>query len=184
VQALECWQPETGWQVSAVQLTPSSQEMGDPAHTPLEQTSPVVQTLLSSQLFVFAGCAHPLAGLQASSVQGLPSLQSGAGPPTQTPSEQASLVVQALPSSQGPGTGAPPWHSPSLHDSSTVQGFASSQLPALGVCTHPNSESQVSSVHGFASSQFVGPPPKQLPFWHISPVVHSLPSSHGPVLLR
>jgi hypothetical protein len=44
---------------------------------------------------------HPEAGIQASSVHGLPSAQSGAGPPTQVPPLQASCVVHALPSSQG-----------------------------------------------------------------------------------
>ena len=158
--------------------------MGVPAQTPLEQTSPIVQTLLSSQGFEFATCVHPLAGLQLSSVQGLPSLQSTGAPPMQTPPEQVSFVVHALPSSHAPGTGVPPWHRPSVHDSLTVQGFASSQPALFGVCTHPVSGLQVSSVHELASSQFVGPPPEQRPLWHVSPMVHSLPSSQDPVVLR
>jgi len=46
-------------------------------------------------------CAQPLAGAQKSSVQMFPSLQFVAGPPTQAPPAQVSLVVQALPSLQG-----------------------------------------------------------------------------------
>jgi hypothetical protein len=49
---------------------------------------------------------QPFAGSQLSSVQGLPSSQFGAEPPTHEPPEQASLVVQALLSSQGTVFGA------------------------------------------------------------------------------
>jgi hypothetical protein len=168
--------------VSAVQFTPSLHEIGVPAQIPAAQVSPVVQTLLSLHGAVLGGLEQPVAGSQTSSVQGLPSLQSGGGPPTHTPFEHASFVVQALPSLHGPGTGAPPWQIPALHDSPVVQTLASSQLALLFVCTQPVSESQESSVHGLPSSQLVGPPPWQFPFWQKSPDVHSLPSSHGPVL--
>jgi len=181
---LACWQPETGWHVSAVQLSPSLQEMGVPPQVPPAQTSSVVQTLLSLQGAVLGGFEHPVAGVQTSSVQGLPSLQSSGAPPTQTPPAQASFVVQRLPSLHAPGTGVPPWQVPPLHDSPVVQGFASSQLAALFVWTHPCCALQESFVHGFASSQFVGPPGTQPPLWQVSPVVHSLPSSHGSVLKR
>ena len=43
-------------------------------------------------------CTHPDAGLQLSSVYTFPSLQFGAGPPTQAPPAHVSFVVQALPS--------------------------------------------------------------------------------------
>ena len=184
VQALTCWQPETVWQLSAVQLIPSSQEIAVPEQAPPEHVSPLVQTLPSSQGAVFGGCRQPDSGRQTSSVQGLPSMQLGGGPPTQTPLEQESPVEQALPSSHEPGTAEPPWQSPSLQDSFTVHGLASSQLPLFGVCSHPVCELQVSSVQGLASSQLVGPPAKQIPFWHWSPVVHSLPSSQGPSASR
>ena len=51
------------------------------------------------ELELFA-CAQPVAGLQESFVQPLPSLQFNAAPP-QAPPAHVSLVVQALPSSQG-----------------------------------------------------------------------------------
>jgi NAD(P)-dependent dehydrogenase (short-subunit alcohol dehydrogenase family) len=44
---------------------------------------------------------HPVAGMQESVVQTLPSLQLGAGPPTQEPAAQVSAVVHAFPSLQG-----------------------------------------------------------------------------------
>ena len=43
----------------------------------------------------------PVGAVQASVVQTSPSSQLGGRPPTHTPAEQASLVVQALPSLQG-----------------------------------------------------------------------------------
>ena len=43
-------------------------------------------------------------GLQVFAVQALPSSQGGGGPPTQTPLTHVSPVVQALPSSQVPGS--------------------------------------------------------------------------------
>src|SRR5947207_1174631 len=119
-------QPLTGSQPSSVQGFPSSQVgAAPPTQAPSWQVSLAVQVLPSSQgaaLFVWV---QPLAGLQPSSVQALPSLQSGAGPPTQAPARQVSPVVQALPSSQG----------------ATLGTFA--QTPAV----------QLSSVHGLPSSQ-------------------------------
>src|SRR5215510_1445723 len=95
-------QPPTGSQLSSVQGLPSSQlNAGAPVQTPFWHVSPVVQMLASSQGAVLFVCVQPLAGSQASSVQRLPSLQSGAGPPTHVPATQVSPVVQALPSSQG-----------------------------------------------------------------------------------
>src|SRR5436309_13966084 len=96
--------------------------------------SVVVQALPSSQGAVLFVCAQPVAGVQESLVQGLPSLQFGAAPPTQLPAAQASFVVQALPSSQG---------------------------AVLLVWTHPVAGMQESVVQGLPSSQFgVGPPPQ------------------------
>ena len=97
-----------------MQPLPSLQLGGaPPTQLPPEQVSLVVQALPSLQGFVLSTCAQPLAGLQLSSVQRFPSLQSGAGPPTQDPPEQVSLVVQAFPSLQGSellvNTQIPPW---------------------------------------------------------------------------
>jgi hypothetical protein len=59
----------------------------------------VVQELPSLQ--TIAACSHrPVDALQLSVVQELPSSQDGAGPPTQIPFAQVSLGVQALPSLQ------------------------------------------------------------------------------------
>src|SRR5262245_46950746 len=85
---------------------------GVPAHTPLAQTSLVVQELSSSHAFVLFTCVHPVAGLQPSSVHSLSSSQSTGvlrGVPAQTPETHTSLMVQALPSSQDSGvTGGEP----------------------------------------------------------------------------
>src|SRR5437762_14080323 len=86
--------------LSSVQGLPSVQSGAvPPAQLPPLQVSLVVQALPSSQVAVLLVWTHPVAGLQLSLVQGLPSLQSGAGPPTQRPPPVGSLVVQALPSS-------------------------------------------------------------------------------------
>ena len=58
----------------------------------------VVQALLSLHGLLLLVWTQPELGLQLSSVQGLPSLQLGGGPPTQAPPLQVSSVVQALPS--------------------------------------------------------------------------------------
>jgi hypothetical protein len=127
-ELLECSQPLAGMQVSSVQGLESSQLGGVvPRHEPAEHVSIVVQALASSQEAALLECVHPEAGLQESSVQTLPSSQSGAKPPTQAPPAQVSLVVQALASSQEAALSA------------------CSQLPAT----------QPSSVHGLLSSQSI-----------------------------
>jgi hypothetical protein len=101
-------------------------------------------------------CTHcPFAGLQESWVHGSPSSQVGGGPPTHTPPEQLSMVVQGLPSSHGPAT---------------------------GVCVQPVLGSQPSAVQGFRSSQFFGTPGLQLLFKQVSFSVQALPSSQGALL--
>jgi peptidoglycan hydrolase-like protein with peptidoglycan-binding domain len=94
--------PVAGLQLSIVQTLPSSQfGGGPPLQFPPPQTSPVVQAFPSLHGLVLLVWTQPVAGLQESSVQGLLSLQSGAGPPLQVPPPQTSPVVQAFPSSQG-----------------------------------------------------------------------------------
>jgi len=96
-------QPLPESQVSVVHPLPSSHTGGPPpTQAPLEQVSLVVQASPSLQAATLFTFTQPLAGSQESSVQTLPSLQSGAAPPTQVPPAQASLVVQASPSSHGP----------------------------------------------------------------------------------
>src|SRR5438876_4045309 len=123
-----------------------------PQQRPLWQVSVCVQALPAVQGAVLLVWTHPVAGLQLSSVQGLPSLQLGAGPPTQLPPLQVSLVVQAL---------------PSLHGS------------VLLVCVHPVAGLQPSVVQTLPSSQLGGGPPTQLPPLQVSAVVQAFPSSHG-----
>ena len=112
----------------------------------------VVQALPSSHGAVLLVCVQPLEGSHPSSVHGLPSLQSGAGPPTQLPPLQMSLVVQALPSSQG---------------------------ALFGVFKQPVAGSQLSSVQGLPSLQLGAGPPTQLPPLQVSLCVHASPSSHA-----
>ena len=80
----------------------SLQLMAVPVQTPALQVSPVVQTLPSLQAFVLFTCTHPVAGLQESVVQGLPSSQFSASP-TQAPPTQASFSVHAFASLQPAG---------------------------------------------------------------------------------
>jgi hypothetical protein len=68
-----------------------------PLQAPAWQVSVCVHAFPSLHETVLFVCTHPVAALQLSSVQGFPSLQSGAGPPVQTSAaEHVSAVVQAL----------------------------------------------------------------------------------------
>src|SRR2546425_11776314 len=83
-------------------MFPSSQlGAGPPRHRPPLHLSLVVQPFPSLHGAVLFVWKQPVAGLQVSSVQTLPSSQVSAGPPTQPPLLQVSLVVQAFPSLQG-----------------------------------------------------------------------------------
>jgi hypothetical protein len=92
-----------------------------------------------------------VAGLQASSVQALLSLQTRGVPPTQVPLLQVSPVVQAL---------------PSLHDA------------VLLVKVHPVDGLQASFVQAFPSLHTTGAPATHAPFWQVSPALQALPSLH------
>ena len=97
-----CAQPFAGLQVSVVQPLPSSHTGGGPPRqAPPVQVSPVVHAFPSLHGLVLSTCVQPTAEAHASSVQPLPSLQSGGAPPTHCPPAQVSLVVQALASLQG-----------------------------------------------------------------------------------
>src|SRR5262249_11991147 len=181
-QPFVCRHPRTGSHESAVQLTLSAHEIGVPLHVPLAHTSPVVQTLPSLQdaaLFVWK---QPLAGLQASSVQGFASSQPMGAPGTQTPLVHMSPVVQALPSLQGPVTGVPGWHVPPEQTSPFVHGLPSSQAPVPFTWTHPVAGAQESSVQGLPSSHETGLPPPQDPPAQASFAAQALPSLQGAVL--
>src|SRR5207244_307877 len=107
---------------------------------------------LSLQGAVLFECTQPVAGLHESSVQTLPSSQSSGGPPTHTPPEHVSFVVQTLPSSHG---------------------------AELFTCSHPSVGLHESSVQTFPSSQFGGGPPRHTPPEHVSFVVQGLLSLQG-----
>jgi hypothetical protein len=150
-------QPSAESQESSVQRLPSLHTGGPPpTHAPLEHVSLVVQALWSSQGSLLLVKMQPLAGLQVSVVQPLPSLHAVGPPPTQAPPEQVSLVVQALPSLQG---------------------------PLLFTCTQPVAEAHESSVHALPSLQSGGAPPTQTPPAQVSFVVQALPSLQRSVLL-
>src|SRR6185369_13912948 len=85
----------------SVSETSGGAGIGVPVHVPPLQVSFVVQVLPSSHGSVLFVWVQPVAGLQPSSVEGLWSLQSGAGPPWHAPPPQTSSVVQALPSLHG-----------------------------------------------------------------------------------
>jgi len=201
-------QPRTVSQVSVVQRLASLQFGGaPPAQTPPLQGSLVVHALPSSQAAVLFVFTQPRMVSQVSVVQRLASLQFGAAPPTQAPPLQVSLVVQALPSSQGtelfvftqPRTvlqvsvvhgfeslqfgGAPPVQVPLLQTSFVVHAFPSSHAAVLLVLRQPSAVSQVSVVQGFESLQFGAAPPTQAPPLQVSLVVQALPSSQAAVLL-
>ena len=93
---------------------------GSPAwtlHVPPLQRSAPLQKRPSEQVWVLLVWVQPVAALQPSSVQTLPSSQLGGAPPTQLPFWQVSLVVQALPSSQSVPLGL----------------FRSEQMPVAGL---------------------------------------------------
>jgi hypothetical protein len=203
-----CTHPDAGSHESSVQGFASSQSSAaPPTQVPPPQVSFVVQALPSSHAAVLLKCTQPVAGLQVSSVQPLPSSQLGAGPPWQLPPPQVSPVVQALPSSQAavlsvwtqPVAGlhessvqpfpslqfnaAPPWQLPPPQVSFVVQALPSSQAAVLSTWTQPVARLHESSVQPFPSLQLTAVPPEQEPLAQTSPVVHEFPSSHEAVLL-
>src|SRR5439155_24612025 len=187
-----CTQPVAGSHESVVHTFPSSQlRAGPPVHRPLEQVSPVVHALPSSQARVFAACTHPTAGSQESVVQTLPSSQASGGPPWHAPFAHVSRVVHAFPSSHAavlvvmtpsPVAGSQessvqtlpssqcrdwPMHVPAPQASPVVEALPSSHGAVFGVWTQPLPESQESSVQGLPSSQSSERPPTHAPAVHM-----------------
>ena len=78
-----------------MQASPSSQSIDSPTHPPSLHVSATVQASPSSHNSVFGAETQPTSGLHESVVHGFPSLQVTASPAIQTPSRQASPVVQA-----------------------------------------------------------------------------------------
>src|SRR6185369_15937983 len=101
---------------------------GVPVHVPPAHASPVVHALPSLHGFVLAVKTQPDAGAHASSVQGLPSLQTSGTPPLHEPFAglQVSTPLQALPSLHTIGVPcAQSWSGPQV--STPLHGFRSSQ---------------------------------------------------------
>jgi len=118
-----------------------------PVQTPSRHLSLTVQELPSSHAAVLGVKVQPVALLQASSVQGLPSEQGSALPGVQAPAVQISPNVQTLPSEQ---------------------------LAVVSLWTQPLTGSQVSAVHGFRSSQLATEPGTHAPPLQMSPTVQPL----------
>jgi hypothetical protein len=199
--------PVAGSQLSSVHELPSSQSgAGPPTQAPLPHVSAVVQASPSSQAAVLFVLTHPVAGSHESSVQILPSSQTGGGPPLQAPPPQVSPDVQASPSSQAavllaltqPVAGSQessvhglpsshttgvPEHDPPEHTSEAVQALPSSQAAVLFAFTQPVAGSHESSVQTLPSSQSGGAPPTHDPPLQVSTVVQASPSLHAAVLL-
>ncbi len=151
--------PVAGSQLSVVQTLPSSQTIGVPgAHAPPEQASPVVHVFPSLQGLVLFAKMQPSAASQLSVVQGLPSSQTTAAPPTQW-----------LAPSQVSGAPAVPVHEfPSLQSVPGNDGVYEQ--------AHALFSSAESSVHGLPSSHSEWPTQAPRPS-HASEVVHESPSS-------
>ena len=151
-------------QKSAVQSLASSQlaAVKNVAGTqfPLVHVSPVVQAFPSSQMDVLSVVMHPIAVSQTLSVQGFSSLQeTGMGEAIQPPEKHCSPSVHALSSSQ------------------IVPCATLSFTQPSGI-----SESQLSTVHSWLSSQSGAMPPTQIELVQASEVVHSSPSLQDSVL--
>ncbi len=147
--------------------------------TPAVHLSPTVQAFASLQVAAPLPDTHPRVGSHTKSVHTPALAQSFTTPGWQEPLEHASLVVQALPSSQGAALldawqpvcgrqksvvqGLPSSHAVSLitpgrqvppeHASPTVQALLSVQVAVFAKCTQPVCALQESSVHGSPSLQ-------------------------------
>jgi hypothetical protein len=64
---------------------------------------------------------------------------------------------------------------------STVHAIPSSGMTVvLTMCAQPVRASQVSTVHGFVSSQLTAEPPEQTTFWQVWPVMQSVVEQAAP----
>jgi len=129
--------------------------MPAPRHTPAWQVSAVVHALPSLQAVPLATGGFeqaPVSGLQVPAVWHWSGAGQTTAVPWQPPPWQLSAVVQALPSLQAVPFGA--------------GGFE--QAPVAG--------SQVPARWHWSDAGHVTAVPAQTPAWHVSPVVHALPS--------
>ena len=203
-----CVQPVRTLQASVVQVLLSlhavSGSSAVPEQVPAVHLSPVVHALPSVQGSEFGVLAHPVVGLQESSVQALLSLQLTATP-AQAPPLQMSPEVHALPSehtavlavlTQAPDATlqlsfvqpllslqlrtAPGTHALPLQTSPTVHGLPSVHGETFATCAQPVNGLQESSVQALLSSQLTSGPGKHTPPVHASPTEHTLLSAlHG-----
>ena len=179
---------------------------GPPTQAPPLHTSAVVQAFPSLHAAELFECTHPLAGLQESLVQTLPSLQSGGGPPAQAPPLQVSAVVHAFPSLHAAvlfvwtqpvaglqessvqplaslqSSAGPPAHAPLVQVSAVVHALPSLQAAELLVWTQPVAGLHESSVQPLESLQASAGPPAHAPPLQVSDVVQASPSLHGATL--
>src|SRR5438132_1704267 len=208
---------DSGFQVSAAWYLHAAVPVRGlaPTQAPASQVSVCVQALPSSQgapLGLAGLLQAPDAGLQAPAVWHWSAAVHTTGlAPTQAPAAQASVCVQALPSSHGapsslagllqtPDAGLQTpavWHwSAAVH----VTGLAPTQMPAsqASVCVQalPSSHGAPSSLAGLlqtpdaglqtpaawhwsAAVHVTGLAPTQMPASQASVCVQALPSSHG-----
>jgi len=205
--AAVCMHPTWVLQPSVVQGLPSSQPCCAPAaHAPPSHTSSDVQTFPSEHAPpLVAVHEQPVTESQASEVQGLPSPQSRAAPPLQTPVLQTSPIVQAFWSSQAAAaalcvqpaaasqksavhgfessqpTPAPGAQPPPRQASPLVQALPSVQVAALAMCTQPLAAAHESSVHTLPSAQSNAAPATHALLWQLSAIVHEFPSVQAPL---
>jgi hypothetical protein len=172
--AMGVWrQPLVGLQVSAVQALASLQLGGVPGtHVVPWHTSTPLHGLLSPQVPVPHGvqpgigvAVQPLAGLQPSVVQALPSLQVSALPGAHRPDVQTSVPLHGF---------------VSAHSLLVVQAWQ----PAISVLTQPLAGLQVSEVQALPSSQLGAVPARHDPAWQVSLPLHGLPSSHSALAVQ
>lgn len=125
-------------------------------------------------------CQQPLcAALHPSTVNGSPSLQLPAGMFLHTPA----LSQLQLPQASGHFLVASR-HQPVAHALVSPHPSVHVLPSAMLTTVHPLARSHASLVHGLASSQMTGVvPAMHLPFKHLSPLRHSLPSAQGPLFM-
>jgi len=133
-------------------------------------------------------CVQPVAGVQSSLVQLMPSSHTSGDPGWHpTAATQVSTPLQALPSLHESGVPGTQLCVERSHVSTPLQALPSLQAgspvqqPLLGVCVHPPSGAQPSTVQPMPSSQFGGLPLWQLPVsgLQLSTPLQGLPSSHA-----
>jgi hypothetical protein len=167
-------QPLSALQESVVQALPSSQLSGVPAEqSPAWHVSAPLQVSPSEHdvPFATAACVQPVAGLQPSVVQTLPSSQFGGVPAWHVPAWHVSAPLQASPSEHDvPFATVGFWQTPALQ-TSLVQGLLSLQSaatlhdwqPAIGVWLQPVTGLHASVVQALLSLQLSGVPDAQTP---------------------